>query len=239
VLKPADPTARLVTSRLAAPQADYDVTPLSDTRELDGEIALAPPSSRYVFWQVKGKFWPVRWPAPELVTMTGQMVISEVKWQGDDQWIELYNHTSAPRQLQGLRLTAVNDAGSDLLFSRSFWVAPYSLVVIGRRTGTLTALARDPDWVEPRLGLTEQTTGISLLSVAGVVIDALPAGQWPAVPEGGLTSSLERRSLMSGETAWSNWSYCLPDNLLCRGVVGLTWKDTTPSAYGTPWLPPL
>lgn len=241
VLRPQDGDTRLVVSPYSQPANASAVVAELNYRELDGEIAFPVANDRYYFWQTATQFWPIWIPAAETVTASGQLLISEVMYMGSDQWLELYNPTGVRRQLQGVRISNGGSGGGDALFSRSYILSPYSLMVVSLRTGSTSALGTPPQLVADRLFINQSNSTMQLVAGNGVVVDQLPSGSWPAVPDGvasGDQVALQRHTWSTTNT-WEDWEYCLPGNPLCRGLPGITWKETAAHYYGTPGLPPL
>lgn len=183
----------------------------------------------------------------------GEVIFSEVMWMGSyrgeesfstDEWLELYNTTDQVLQLQGCELRNLSSSGGSVFIDQPLVISPYGVVVIGRKAGTETQLARTPDLVAH---FTLSNAGAQGELWCGQhQIDALPLGEWKAGQndtDNHRRSSAQRRWPRQREdhpSEWSDWGECTQENsAACLRLSQQSWQQPNTQNWATPWLPPV
>lgn len=185
-------------------------------------------------------------PVMTLPTEPGQLLITEVMWPGSykgtvsmtqDEWLEVFNASTQTLDLGGIEIKNAGISGASLFIPTDYHLPPLSYFMVGAREGDLTLLSKDPDWVTSQLSLSNSKSNLSLVSVTGIELDALPGGSWKA----GINqltdrkrSSAQRKSTILPGNDWSNWTDCLTEFLLPNPP--LYWKPGGAGhTCGSPW----
>ena len=131
----AQPAENLVS--LSFPQEELGPTPQildSVTKELTPQVVVPEPNSKLSETKEKCE------AGPTTVTVLGGVIINEVAWMGtpnstNDEWIELYDKSSAPMNLEGWRLRD-KDAQVDIVFDSSHVIAANGFFLLERTNDT-------------------------------------------------------------------------------------------------------
>lgn len=149
----------------------------------------------------------------------GDVLINEVMWMGStqsaaDEWLELYNRTSADINLGGW---VIGNAGSssnpDLVIESGVTIPANGYAVIANYAAADSALLAEPTWYTTGLSLSNDGESLRLFSSTGTEIDQTPTGNWPAGSNTYQKSSMQRRaaaevsSYLDGLQA-NNWLVC-------------------------------
>jgi len=186
-------------------------------------------------------------PAVAEMPLPGELRITEVMWAGsfstqlnyaNDEWIELYNASDHYLSLNTLGIRNARASGGTLFFPNDLKIAPSSFFIVGKPTGE-TLLRRRPDWETRNISLSNTEAGLSLETPTGVVIDALPSGQW-AAGENDVSNkaraSAQLRHLSLPGTAGESWSQCSRgDEDRCWQVTEKDWKEDSAKNRASPW----
>ncbi len=131
-------------------------------------------------------------------------------------------------------------AGGTLLVNVDLFLEPYGLIIIGRRGGANTELARDPDWVTTELSLNNNGAQLVLRAQNGIELDRTPVGSWLAGKNDTATkirASAQRRQLNLSGIDWNNWGDCAGELAQACLVRGHFWRSGNRANLATPWQP--
>ncbi len=171
---------------------------------------------------------------PSVLVASRPVVINEVAWGGtvahaEDEWIELYNRSSASIDLSGFTLYSKTDNSPYINLSGTIPAYDYFLIE-AKNPGETDELSQSPVknipadlWTDFGAGLSDRGEDL-ILSYASTTIDELPlCNNWC----GAIQRTTERYDPDLPGTSLSNWSYN-------NGIVynGLDTNGNT--IYGTP-----
>ena len=175
-----------------------------------------------------------------------ELLITEVMWMGSydqetslarDEWIELFNNSEHTLDLEGVQLVNAGVAGQTIIIPADYLLPPFTFFIIGASSVENSQLARNPDWVNSQLSLSNSDSSLQLLSSASEVLDTLPGGKWQA----GVNDTTQHLRLSAQRTffeepgsSWNSWTNCQPNTCLFLNLHNWKTQDP-PHNFGTPW----
>lgn len=175
------------------------------------------------------------------VNMAHQIIINEVMWAGSssstaDEWIELYNTSSAPVNISNWLLkNAGTSSNPDLSIPSDTIIQPNAYYLVANYSAEDSALIADANWVTSGLSLNNAGEQLTLLDTSNQVIDQTPLN-WTS---GGLLDeayfSMERKNYpgigiaLNGSSS-DSWAIC--NSQACSDVQAQYWDVS--GNFGTP-----
>jgi len=216
--------------------------PLPCQLETNVLTAIPYPSKLFVFRS--GEYVEVR-PISEFPS-PGELLLTEVMWMGsyngeislaNDEWIELYNHSSQTLRLEGVQLVGAGIGGQTITIPADYLLPPFTFFIVKKVGVDNSQLARNGDWVTSQLSLSNSDATLRILSLTGEILDQLPTGKWQAGTNdtvNHIRASAQRTFFDLSGNDWSTWTQCQPD--ICSIIDQKYWKaQSSPQNYGTPW----
>lgn len=163
------------------------------------------------------------------------LVFSEIMWMGSevsnaDEWIELYNPSDEPVDLNGWRITRlVGDAEETMLELPALKVSPNGAFLIANYAAddTRSALAVQPHWVDAALSLANSRLLLRLYDGAGQLVDLADDGTGaPLAGDAERKRAMVRENLVGDGGAQGSW----------RTADRASGWDPGTQAMGTPGL---